>query len=315
MSEQPPPRDPAEDETVISPDWGVEEEAYVERRDTLVEPPPPARRPPTIWPWLLALLVLVVGGLIALWLLTRDDDEEAATTTTVAELSVPEVVGSQESDARDALRAAGFEARVVKVPSDEPEGIVVAQDPAGGSTEPEGSEVRLNVAEAAPAPTTSRPTTTAEDEEEEEPPATTGTTTATPPPLQPGTVPDAVGGELADGVRAFGDKGLKVAVQYVPSQERRGTVVAQAQPPGTEKQQGDTVQVNVSEGPEPPPAAQVPDVAGETLDDARGRLDDAGFEVIAVELPVGRAGVVGSQSPGGGASIPRGSLVVLYVGD
>jgi beta-lactam-binding protein with PASTA domain len=308
MSEQPPSRDPAEDETVISPDWGVEEETYVERRDTLVEPPPPARRPPTIWPWLLALLVLVVGGLIALWLLSRDDDEEAATST-VTELSVPEVVGSQESDARDALRAAGFEARVVKVPSDKAMGIVVAQDPAGGSTEAEGSLVRLNVAEAPPAPPTSRPATTAEGEEE--PPATT----TAPPPPEPAIVPDAVGGELADGVRAFGDEGLKVAVQYVPSQERRGTVVAQAQPSGTEKQQGDTVQVNVSEGPEPPPAAQVPDVAGERLDDARGRLDDAGFEVITIELPLGRAGVVGSQSPGGGASIPRGSLVVLYVGD
>src|SRR5215208_3215856 len=100
MSEEPPPHDPAEDETVISPEWRGGEGAYVERTETLVEPPP--RRPPTIWPWLLALLVLVVGGLVALWLISRDGDSPA--TTTAAELSVPDVVGSPESDAKAALR-------------------------------------------------------------------------------------------------------------------------------------------------------------------------------------------------------------------
>jgi beta-lactam-binding protein with PASTA domain len=58
------------------------------------------------------------------------------------------------------------------------------------------------------------------------------------------------------------------------------------------------------------------DVTGRELADARERLADAGFEVLAVD-PTGqdRFGDVLSQSPRGGASIPRGSLVILYVGD
>ena len=98
----------------------------------------------------------------------------------------------------------------------------------------EGSSVRLNVAEAAtPAPTTTEP-------------ETAQTTTAAP---EPPTVPDVVGEALADAARTFNEEGLKVAVVYVPSNEPAGSVVAQAQSPGTELQSGDTVQLNVSTGP------------------------------------------------------------------
>ena len=127
-------------------------------------------------------------------------------------------------------------------------------------------------------------------------------------------MPDVVGGSLADAARAFGDEGLKVAVVYVPSDQPRGTVVAQAQPSGTELEQGDTVQVNVSRGANPPADASVPDVVGLERDDARERLGDAGFEVLAIELDEGEEGEVVSQSPAAGASIPRGSLVLLYLG-
>ena len=77
---------------------------------------------------------------------------------------------------------------------------------------------------------------------------------------------------------------------YVPSDQPRGTVVAQAQPSGTELEQGDTVQVNVSEGADPPADASVPDVVGLERDDARERIGDAGFEVLAIELGEGEGG-------------------------
>ncbi|MDX6423013.1 MAG: hypothetical protein QOI67_484, partial [Gaiellaceae bacterium] len=50
---------------------------------------------------------------------------------------------------------------------------------------------------------------------------------------------------------------------------------------------------------------------------ARQQLAAAGFEVLALQVRTtdrSRVGFVLSQSPSGGASIPRGSLVLLYVG-
>ncbi len=317
---------PPAEEVVVEDEWGPESEVFVE--ETIEEEPP--RRPlPQIWPGLLALLLLVVGGLAAAYFLTRDDDNNAApttsaatttaaTTTTAEQVAVPDVVGTTSSEATATLRDAGFTVNVVAVPSDSPSGQVVAQDPVAGGDAPEGSAVRINVAEDRPSPpaattdqtttegTTTGSTTTAA--------TTSGTTTAAAP--QPATVPDVVGQELADAARAFGDQGLKASLQYVPSQEAAGRVVAQAQPAGTARKRGDTVQLNVSVGAEPQPAATVPDVAGDRLQQGRQTLVQAGFEVLALNLqgdPVRNESTVSSQAPAGAASIPRGSLVLLYL--
>ena len=152
--------------------------------------------------------------------------------------------------------------------------------------------MRLNVAqkvEASPLPTTTGPV---DDRRPTDP--------------SPATVPDVVGDELADAARAFGDEVLKVSVQYVPSDEPQGRVVAQAQPAGTELEPGDTVQVNVSNGPEPAADTQVPDVVGlaAELPGARGsrRRGLRGARTRGREQPV--TGEVVSQSPAGGALDP-----------
>ena len=219
------------------------------------------------------------------------------TTEAAPEIArVPEVVGLRSSEATARLRAAGFDVRLVSVPSDEPAGVVVGQSPRAGAEAEQGSEVRLNVAQEAGS---TAPATTAEAEPEPE----------------PATVPDVVGQELAEAARAFADEGLKVSVRYVPSSEAQGRVVAQAQPAGTERRRGDTVQVNVSNGAEPQPAATVPVVVGRPLADARQALEAAGYEVLAVNLEdeVRNENRVATQSPAGSASVARGSLVVLYV--
>ena len=326
MADRPPPRDPADDETIVSDSWGPETEVFVEQREEIVEPP--RRRMPTIWPWLLALLLLVLAGLGALYLLARDDDDQSATTTTsatttsatttAAERTVPDVVGTTSSEATQTLRDAGFEVNLVSVPSERPPGTVVAQAPPAGAEESEGATIRLNVAEAAGS-TTAETTTGG---------ATTGagttgatttsptTTSATPTPPRPAAVPDVVGQELAEAARAFADEGLKVAVASVPSQEAAGRVVAQARPAGTELRRGDTVQLNVSEGAEPQADTSVPRVTGQELEDGRSALEQAGFEVLALAVgdrEIRNESTILSQSPGGGASVPRGSLVLVYV--
>lgn len=216
-----------------------------------------------------------------------------STTTAAEAVRVPEVVGASASDATARLRAEGLGVRLVQVPSEEPAGTVVGQNPAAGAEAERGSAVRLNVARQ---------------------PAGTTTATTQPEP-QPATVPDVVGQELAAAARAFASEGLKVSVRYVPSREAQGRVVAQAQPAGTERRRGDTVQLNVSEGAEPAEDASVPDVVGQRLDQARQALAAAGFEVLALDLAgdVRNEDRVASHSPAGSAAIPRGSLVLLYV--
>ena len=329
MAEPPPrdPQDPDDDETVIVPpgepvdetvvqdDWGPETVVASVGEEVVVEETAPPRKPPTLWPWLLALLLLVLLGLGAFYLLSRDDDDEQATTTAAttqaAERTVPDVVGTTSSEATATLREAGFEANLVSVPSDRPPGTVVAQDPAPGTTQSEGTSVRLNVAEEAQGATTGATTTGT---------TTTGTTTAAttapPPQPSPAVVPDVVGDELADAGRSFADEGLKVSAAYVPSQEPSGRVIAQAQSAGTELERGATVQINVSTGPDPAAGVAVPNVTGRTLDEARQALDAAGFEVLALSpsgVAVKNSSPVESQTPAGGATIPRGLLVLVYV--
>lgn len=311
------PRDPVDpgDETIVRDEWD-DETVVVEQEEEVVEP---RRRQPLLWPWLLLLLVLVLGGLGAYYYFSQDDEDDqpaatsaATTETTAEEVRVPDVVGTTSSEATAALRDAELEVNLVAVPSERPAGTVVAQSPEAGATVEAGTRVRLNVAEAPAATTQATTETTAT--------TTQGTTTAptvTAPPPRPATVPDVVGAELADGARDFGDEGLKVAVRYVPSSEAQGRIVAQARPAGTELKQGDTVQVNVSTGADPAPATEVPRVMGAEERRARSLLEDAGFEVLAIEFPTAdasKAGRVLSQSPGGGASVPQGSLVLLYVG-
>jgi serine/threonine-protein kinase len=61
-----------------------------------------------------------------------------------AKVDVPSVVGLSQADATTQVKAAGLAVNVVPVPSDQPAGTVVAQNPAGGQAD-RGSSVRLNV--------------------------------------------------------------------------------------------------------------------------------------------------------------------------
>ena len=107
-----------------------------------------------------------------------------------------------------------------------------------------------------------------------------------------------------------------MSVAFVPSQEPFGRVVAQAQPAGTELERGDTVQLNVSTGADPAERATVPRAAGQRLDEGRRTLEQAGFEVLALTIgddEIRNESTIASQSPGAGASIPGGALVLVYV--
>ena len=73
-----------------------------------------------------------------------------------AQVDVPSVVGLDRAEAEREIEAATLRPNVVVVPSEEPEGAVIAQSPAGGKLR-EGSSVRLNVSAG---PSTTDPSTT-----------------------------------------------------------------------------------------------------------------------------------------------------------
>jgi beta-lactam-binding protein with PASTA domain len=62
-----------------------------------------------------------------------------------ATAEVPEVTSLPAERAEELLRDAGFEVRRAEVFSQEPSGVVVAQDPAADERAPLGSSVRINV--------------------------------------------------------------------------------------------------------------------------------------------------------------------------
>lgn len=216
---------------------------------------------------------------------------------------VPDVVGQQASEATTVLRDAGFEVNLVPVPSREPSGTVVAQNPAAGTVPEPGTTVRLNVAQEREQGTTTGTTTTA-------PTATTAQ------PSGPATVPDVVGLTQAQAAKALHDVGLKPSLGFVPSQQDPpGTVVAQAKAAGTTLRRGDSVHVNVSTGPDQVPLVPVPNLEGTREADARRQLTGAGFRVQVLKEETddeSQVGVVVDQQPG--RSAPDGALVTIYVG-
>ena len=280
------------------------------------------------------LALLVLAGLAAAWYATRESvhdsspagssstpvaaaapgatrrEQRRQTTAAVAQVVVPDVVGQQRDDALRTLEAQDLRGSVHDVPSDQDEGIVVAQAPRGGARVGRRAAVTINVSTG---------------------PATPVAATV--------TVPDVVGlskDAADDAIRAAG---LEPSTAEVPSTQPRDTVVSQSPGGGTSARRGDGVLINVSAGtPAPkgkakgrakhakpakqqksqqPVDASVPSVTGEEEGAATADLQAAGFSVSAIDEPTADAsedGVVVEQSPPGGSSAGAGSTVTIQVG-
>jgi serine/threonine-protein kinase len=131
-----------------------------------------------------------------------------------ATATVPSVVGLPAEQAVERLEEAELRARPAEVFSDEPEGVVVSQNPEAGEEVRRNSAVRINVSQG------------------------TGET----------TVPDVVGQTQEEAVAALEEAELSATVVEVPSLEPEGTVVAQNPPPDTTARVGSRVRLNVSSG-------------------------------------------------------------------
>jgi serine/threonine-protein kinase len=231
---------------------------------------------------------------------------------------VPDVVGQTESQAVALLKAAGFGATPVEVPSTQTKGTVVAQNPKAGDKAQPDTKVRLNVSKGATSggSAATPPATTA-------PAATSPAPAQTAPsrPAQPATVtvPAVEGKTLDEARRALSNAGIVTAIRYVPSDLPSGTVVAQARKSGTTVRRGDHMLITVSFGPQSNASAlvTVPNVVGLDEQTAQTRVRGAGFDAVVEDSPTSSAaqdGKVVDEQPAGGTKAPKGSQIILYIG-
>jgi len=138
--------------------------------------------------------------------------------------SVPGVVGLSIQDATAKLNADGFNPNPSFVDSTAPQGQVVSQSPAPGTSEPQGTSVKLSVSNG-------------------------------PPQV---TVPDVVGYTSQQAVSTLDAAGFQVQQQYQATDASQDNIVQRQSPAGNaQAPQGSTVVIVVgqhSPGPPPPPA-------------------------------------------------------------
>jgi beta-lactam-binding protein with PASTA domain len=213
-------------------------------------------------------------------------------------VAVPNVVGRPEGDAIAAIESVDLRANSVPVPSPRPAGEVVAQSPAAGAKVDKGSAVRINVARE-----TSGGATT-----------TTSTTTATTPTSV--QVPDLELTLLQPATHQLSAIGLLATVKYVPGTSPLETVLDQFPKAGNSAPARSHVTLNISSG-KGEERDTVPNVVGQTLEQAVTTLNGVNLRLIFAKVPVTdrtRAGKVVEQTPAPGSNVPGKAQVLVYIG-
>ena len=189
---------------------------------------------------------------------------------------VPNVAGKSEDEAREALAQFDAEVKVEREYSTEYEANEVARtDPTAGEEVKAGTPVTLYVSDGFP----------------------------------PLTVPDVVGQTEDDAVSALETEGLEVGevTRAYSDTIDEGQVISQTPAAQDPAGPGDTVDLVVSDGPEP---VAVPDVIGMDISDATETLEGLGFTVKTAQIWF--TGTVFDQSLDTGSEHPKGSEIWLW---
>jgi serine/threonine-protein kinase len=125
-------------------------------------------------------------------------------------------------------------------------------------------------------------------------------------------VPNVVGQTREDAEAVLTADGFEVEVAMEASEEPEGNVTAQDPTAGSEVDEGSTVTLTVSAGPE---TVTVPDVVGQTQQEAETTLRDEGFVVVAQqeESEDVEEGRVIRQDPAGNSEAAPESTVTIVV--
>jgi eukaryotic-like serine/threonine-protein kinase len=190
-------------------------------------------------------------------------------------ISMPQVTGLLQAAAVDAIKKAGLTPGnvITAASSTIGAGIVISTNPVAGTLWPQPTGVTITVSAG--------------------------------PPL-----PSFVGQQLSAAQAAAGQGGYQInPVQDTNSTQPQGTITDQSPAPGTPISKGEVVTVHVSNGP---PQVPIPNVVGQTLDQAAQILQQAGFQVQVAKAAVFGNGHVASESPTGQA--PKGTTITITEG-
>jgi serine/threonine-protein kinase len=216
---------------------------------------------------------------------TRADEGSEVTifvSSGAAPVEVPDVVGDDQGAAEAELKRAGFSVQIEpRTDQDQPAGRVLDQDPNGGVQAARGSIVRLTVSSG---------------REQVE-------------------VPSVAGREPAAAANLLGQRGFETTTRQQASNDvAAGLVIGTDPAAGTLADRGSLVTLIVSTGPA---TVEVPDVGGQTEQEATAALQAAGFGVDVNEEEVedeNDVGIVLSQDPAANREAALGSTVTITVG-
>ena len=286
----------------------------------------------------LVVLLLVVAGLGGRWWWTEYGPGSY--------LTMPETTGRTLTDVQADLDALGLRTQVEEEFSDDVDtGSVTRSDPEGGSSVHKRAEVQLYVSKGVDMKTVPEVTGKSQDEAQrsltdaglavgavtdaysEDVPQgqVISQSVAAGTPLahdsavdivlskgrEPLTVPTLSGLSASAAKSAIEDLGLVAAPTEAYSDTvAEGQVISQQTREGSTLHRGDSVAYTVSKGPE---KVAIPDVVGLQREEARSRLEGAGFTVKEEAILGGFFGTVRSSDPAAGTMTKKGSTVTITI--
>lgn len=187
--------------------------------------------------------------------------------------TVPNVEGMSQEDATSALEDAGFTVRTTQIKSDDTAGMVVVEDPAGGSREESGSEVVIHLA-------------------------------------TPRTIPSVVDGTEDDARSALTEAGyVNVTYTYEKSDETPGTVLSISPDEGSEAKSTTEITVTVAQPYTVPDVSGMSVTQAENAINAEG-LTYTTTRMYTEDYTDGS--IIGTD-PAAGTSVQSGSTVTIQI--
>ncbi|MEU1160473.1 Stk1 family PASTA domain-containing Ser/Thr kinase [Streptomyces sp. NPDC090075] len=196
-------------------------------------------------------------------------------------VQTPTFVGQTEKTAKQMATNIGLKlAFTQKTCDDQPKGNICSQDPAANTAVKKDSTVNLVVSTGAPKV----------------------------------AVDNVIGKNVDDATTQLENKGFKVKITKTVSSQSEGTVLSQNPDPGTEKEKGSTITLEVAKAEE---KSTVPDVSGKTCDEAKAQMTANNLTGNCSEVETDDANLVGkvvSTDPQAGTQVDKDSTVNIQIG-
>ncbi|MET7478228.1 Stk1 family PASTA domain-containing Ser/Thr kinase [Streptomyces sp. NPDC005648] len=225
------------------------------------------------------VLVLVGAILIGKWAFSGNNSADDT-------VSVPNLVGVTQSDAENQLKNIDLKVGTVKQQPCEAQtkGNVCSQDPKGGTDLKKGEAVNLVVSTGAPKV----------------------------------AVPNVTGKSLDEATQILEGDDYKFVVKTKTEEsttEDANTVLDQDPKLGAEVQKGSTITLTIAKAPQ---TVAIPDVTGQSCDDAKSTLSDAGLNGNCVNTPTNddsQDGKAIATNPTIGTQVKKNSAVQINIGE